>query len=226
HQSRPSKRSPSPRRKKTPNFFASLPQQYLWWSAAGVALLGLLIFLLIRTLGGSDRGREAPPATAPAVHVLRVERSAQGQAGTFATLGDAMARARNQDRIKVFDEVIEEQLVFADPRLARDVTIESGLEGKRFVWRAPSQLSDGEPLLKVNNLEGLHLRGFIMDGQGRVKDLVTLSGACPGLTLEEGMLQGFTGHGIALVNCEGRSDKEVRLSRLQILRSTPREVGI
>src|SRR5262249_38611053 len=110
--------------------------------------------------------------------------------------------------------------------LARDVTLESGLDGKPVLWRVPAQPREGEPLLRVNAIEGLRIRGFTLDGQGRVKDLVILSGVCPGFTMEEVQLRGFTHYGLFLFNCEGRADKPVHLARLKIVRSNPREVGM
>jgi hypothetical protein len=106
------------------------------------------------------------------------------------------------------------------------VTIESGHKGKPVLWRAPAQLKEGEPLLKINNIEGLRIRGFTLDGHDRVKEVVTISGICPGFTLEDVQIQGYTGRGVTLINCEGRSDKPVRLVRVRILRDHERDIGL
>ncbi len=226
HKSRPRRRSGTPVEggSSVLERIRSQPA-FLWAVAGGVAAACVLVFILWRIFLGS-KPRSVTPTPSAGPQVLRVQRGRADQPGTFDTLRDALARAKDQDRIQVFDDLIEEQITLADARLAKGVSVESGLEGKSVVWRAPAQVKHGEPLLRISGVEGLSLQGFVLDGQGRVKELVAVSGLCPGLTLDNLRLHGFTAHAIALVNCEGLRGKPVRLSRLHIKRALPGETAV
>lgn len=222
-----------PRRAPISKTAAALPfpqgperQKLILWAVTGGVVLLAIVLGLWAWVGGSGKARQqGRPETGPSPQILRVQRGSPGQANTFPSLREAMAAAKDNARIRVFDEVIEEQLA-VDARLPRDITIESGLETRSVVWRAPAQPREGEPLLRVNGVEGLRVRAFAFDGQGRMKDLVTISGICPGLGLEDVQLSGFTVRGLVVVNCEGRADKPVKLTRIRIQRSNARELGM
>src|SRR5207302_2606381 len=79
---------------------------------------------------------------------------------------------------------------------------------------------DSQPLLKITAASGLRVSGFTLDGQNRLRDLVVLTGACPGLLLEDLHLTGFRESGVALRNCAGEPARFVILQRLRIAPSS------
>jgi len=103
--------------------------------------------------------------------------------------------------------------------LGRDVTIEGTTANGSVVWSVPADHKEGQSLLHLSAVAGLRLRNFTLDGKEQVRHLVTLSGPCPGLTLEDVRLQGFRASAVHLTNCVGE-DSPVRLNRLHVAPAT------
>ena len=70
------------------------------------------------------------------------------------------------------------------------------------------------------------LRGFRLDGQDRLNDLVSLHGSCSGLTLEDIQFYGFRHNGVVLHGCNGSPEQPVLLRRLCIAPSHPANSAI
>jgi eukaryotic-like serine/threonine-protein kinase len=142
------------------------------------------------------------------------------QPGTYATVLSALQKARPGDRIQINEETWEEALILdGTGQLGRDVLLEgSAPGGKPVVWRAPRELNEARPLLQIAGIPGLQLKGFVFDGQDRIKDLLTFSGPCPGLTLEDVHLKGFQRSAVWLRGCSGNADRPVTLRHV---RATP-----
>jgi hypothetical protein len=60
------------------------------------------------------------------------------------------------------------------------------------------------------------VRNFTLDGQDRVRDLVSISGPCPGLKLEDLDLRGFTTNAVTVRNADGDPEHPLTLQRLRI----------
>lgn len=133
----------------------------------------------------------------------------------FKTLTEALQRAKPGDRIVVRDqEFYDAPLVLAGNALGKkDITIEA-LQGA--VLRASSQHSPREPLLSIDRVDGLKLKGFVLDGENKMEELIRISGSCPGLTLENLRLRNFKRTGIHVSGCNNRRGREARLQGLQI----------
>jgi serine/threonine protein kinase len=188
-----------------------------WRLAIGVLSLGLLAIVVALCwwrFGGSRRSPGAERiARAPAI--LIVSRSGEG---AYKTVHDALVRARSGDRIVVQEPSIEEALLLDDAVSAKGVTIEGDSAGKHVVWRAPAQLA-GDRFLVLANQAGLHIKGFTIDGDNRVPDLIVVTGRCPGLTLEDVQLQGFQHSGVTLWDCSGERapEGEIILKSVRVL---------
>ncbi len=155
----------------------------------------------------------ARPAREPAV--LQVTRTNQPNA--FKTVHEALAVAREGDRVVVLDDQIEEALHLENGRLGKGVTIEAGNRGKQVLWTVPASGTNTR-LLAFSNVQGLHLKDFTIDGKNQVADLITVQGNCPGLVFEHLQLRGFTHNGIVFWNCGGNSQQgPVKLSRLRVI---------
>src|SRR5436853_500696 len=69
-------------------------------------------------------------------------------------------------------------------------------------WEAPEG-NPAQPIVQLDGVDGLVLKGFIFDGGGKREKLVQLQYACPGVTLEQIELRGFTQAGVMIVSCVG-----------------------
>ncbi len=159
------------------------------------------------------------PKAAQATHtpiVLKVSHAAEP--GVFPNIQMALEKAQQGDRIQVCEEIWEEEIqLVADDGLGREVTIESGLpDGKPVQWRLPRSHKEDQPLLKLSGFTSLTVRGFVLDGQDRVQNLVVLSGSCPGLTLEDLHLKGFQRSALCFRDCKGSGDLPVSVHRVRV----------
>ncbi|HEV3237480.1 MAG TPA: serine/threonine-protein kinase, partial [Gemmataceae bacterium] len=149
-----------------------------------------------------------------------------GKDGSFRTLREALGKAGPGDRIIVKDRVIEDSFKIdgtKNDRL-RNVSIEAAAElNGPVIWRLPPSVKGGGSahLLYVENVPGLTLKGFTLDGGNRINDLIVISGDCPGLTLQELTLQGFKQFAIQVMNCAGEAEKPVSLVDLTMIAAAP-----
>jgi serine/threonine protein kinase len=190
----------------------------LWiWVGVGLAvtvLLALGAWFLVHKSGTAATNPAPVDHREPAT--FTVTRSAVP--GSFMAVSTALDLAHDGDRIVVVDETLEEPLVLDSGKRGRNVTIEAGCPGKRVRWGCPTP-APGR-LIALSNVEGLHLKGFDIDGQDRVPDLVVLSGRCPGLVLEDLHLKGFTHSAVSLRNCTAStSSAPVTLHKVRITSS-------
>jgi eukaryotic-like serine/threonine-protein kinase len=186
-----------------------------WQFAALVAagsLLLVLAFWAIFSHGSPATDHPERAAQGPTTWFVTAQAD---QPNSFPTVREALAQAQKGDRIVVREDQLEEPLLLEDGRRGKDVTIEAGNPRQRVVWVCPANPKDGK-FVAVSNLPGFRLRGFTFDGQGRVPDLMTLSGPCPGLVLEDLQLQGFRRNAVVFWNCVGKAEASVTLKGLRV----------
>jgi len=157
-------------------------------------------------------GSNSLPADAPAdAQVALVTLS--GQSRPFSTIREAARAARPGDRLEVKGRLIREAVTLSDvDGIAKDLTIEGIAPGGGPVrWRGPRDLAGGRAILDVSGLEGLRVRGFVLDGQGTVAELVRLSGRGAGSTLEDIQVVDPARAGVVLRGWSGESDRPAGL---------------
>lgn len=95
-------------------------------------------------------------------------------------------------------------------------------EGKTIRWR-PSTKPGATKLFSVHKVEGVHVKGFTLDGENRVDVLMNLYHRCPGARFEDMKLMGFRKYGIWVTNCEGGKEPERRIqfNRLEFVTAQP-----
>ncbi|HMP02391.1 MAG TPA: protein kinase [Gemmatales bacterium] len=134
-----------------------------------------------------------------------------------ATLAQALDLAPPGTRIVVLSETLRESLVLDDGRRGRGVTIEAAPrpDGKAVTWLPGSGLGRRPPL-QIARVEGLVVRGFRLDGDDDAVDaLITVTGHCPGLRIEECHFNQYKRTGLVLTDVRGASDAPVLLKRLR-----------
>ena len=181
----------------------------------GILIASVLIALMARWSLVRWNQASSTPGRQPDILIV----SSSCDKGSFPSIAAALQRARAGDRIIVQAETWEEIVQLrGENGLGNGVQIEGrGPDGKPVLWRAPTGRDDSQPLLKIAGVSGLQVRGFTFDGQERVRELIVLAGACPGLTLEDSHLTGFQQSGVTLRNCTGEANRPVTLQRLRIV---------
>jgi serine/threonine protein kinase len=148
----------------------------------------------------------------------------------FPTLRDAIRVAKAGDKVTIRGTQITEAIELSDVDGApRDLTIEGvNPQGKDKLvrWRAPKDLSLGRALIDVVGLEGFKLRGFVFDGQGKIADLVRLSGRGSGTTLESLQFDKSTRAGLVFRGYAGDATRPVTIQKVRFSTVSESEAGI
>jgi serine/threonine protein kinase len=173
---------------------------------------------------GGHAETNAAPKPPPVPGQLVVTRT--GEKSTFRTVRDALLKAQPGDRILVRDDIHEEQLALDAP-VAAGLTIEGKTASGRPVnWTLPPNSPSGEALLKLAGAPGLRVKGFHFQGKDRVHDLLTLTGPCPGFTLEGVELRGFVTCAVKLVDCTGQPKKPLALVGVRFMAGKGSEAAL
>jgi serine/threonine protein kinase len=139
-----------------------------------------------------------------------------GKDGDAPTIGEALKIAGEGDTILVREDI--QECVQLQEKRHWNLRIEAENRSRLVSWSWPANPPDGsKQLLDVQNIEGLTVRGFIFDGKDQVEEDIRLSGNCPGLTLENLQIKGFTKAGVLITNCAGTRDQPVRLLQLTLI---------
>jgi serine/threonine protein kinase len=192
----------------------------LWWALA--ALAGLLIGSWVVAVWWAKRGNAVPPLPRGGAPVTRYV-SRTGGPEAFKTVQEALRKSTPDDHIVVLDSSVEEQLDLCAEN--KRVTIEAEA-GKTVVWRCPQKSADAKQLIILRDADRICLRGLTFDGGNRVEQIALLTGDCPGLTLENLQLRGFTRCALLVSNCAGTSDKPVVLSEVRIHATDKRDAAL
>jgi serine/threonine protein kinase len=193
---------------------------HFWWIIVGGTALvlgaAILFFWVLEKVlpTTSSKAKSSPHAPQTFLVTTSTEKP-----HSFSTIREALKQARPGDHILVQKESHEEQLLLEDGRWGNGVTIEGqGPDGARVIWRIPKDLKSKRPrFIELAKTENLRLRGFTLDGDGRVEDLVVLFGHCPGLTLEDLRFQGFSHCAVNVFHCAGKAENPVSLAGLRAI---------
>jgi serine/threonine protein kinase len=141
--------------------------------------------------------------------------------GSLRTISEALKKADRGDTIKVRDAV-EETIPPLQEQRYWNLTIESENPSRPVTWSLPANPGGATCLIDVRNIDGLVVRGFVLDGGDKVEQIISLHGNCPGLKLEDLQIKGFKKSGILITNCAGTSERPVVLSRLAFFAEGPK----
>ncbi len=151
------------------------------------------------------------PGNPPAASTFAVV-GKTGLARPAGSLKEALAESRPGDRIEVRAAEVSESLEWS-AHFGVDLVGVSPAGGP-VVWRAPEGLPSERPLLEIKGTEGSSVRGFKFDGQGRMADLLRVSGPTPDLTLEDLEFSGAA-RGLTLHAASGAQDHPITLRGLR-----------
>jgi hypothetical protein len=190
---------------------------------AAVIVIVLVATLVIALRGDGDK--TDPRTDSPPPNTLYV--SLKGKDGAFRTVREAVRKSKPGYRIVVLDGPIEEDYLNLASSLGvpKDLTLETE-PGATVEWKLKRSVEKPPTtLVTLSHLDGFTLRGFTFDGVGRVKDLLMITGACPGLTIEDVKLRNFERNGVYIANCQGTSERPVTIRTVQISVAKPVEAG-
>jgi eukaryotic-like serine/threonine-protein kinase len=170
-----------------------------------------------------------PPADQPAdASVSLVSGSSIPQ--SFLTVREAIHAAKPGDRVVVRGTLLIEAVELSDAAGApRDLCIEginTQSQGEPVHWRGSRDLSGGRALLDVSSLEGFRLKGFLFDGQGKVAELLRVSGRGAGSVLEDLQFKGATRASVVLRGWAGESGKPATIERSSFSTESEPEAAI
>ncbi|HYT90720.1 MAG TPA: protein kinase, partial [Gemmataceae bacterium] len=203
------KPQPAPRRS------AAKPRPALKEGGRSWFMLILVILLLLGTfvLAGFGFGlfdKLFPRHDANTPRTLKVT----SQGGPYRTVQHALKDAKANDRILLMDAEHRERLRVEKGQIGTNrveaVSIEAAA-GVDVVWKAPADKRDAEPLLWLDGVKGLKVKGIRFHGENRQGKLIQLTGSCPGLTLEGITLEGFKQTGLLVFGCMGEPSQPVQL---------------
>jgi serine/threonine protein kinase len=138
------------------------------------------------------------------------------------TLREALQGAQTGDVIRVVGDLtsgVEDHLVLNAELALGHLTLEgfhaTGKPGL-VAWKTGGAVSD-QPLLSIKELRGLTVRNFAFQGNGRLDTLVEISGACPGVKLEDSQLEEAKGPALVLQEAQGTREEGIALRRVRLL---------
>ena len=212
-----------------------------WWSFMGPGGTDAGSYPPIKLTGSTvSTGPNPPPSVSPGT-IIAPAADQSGDASialisgsessrTFPSLREAVRSAKPGDRVVVRGSLLNESVDLSDGDGApKDLTIEGvNPKGKGLPvrWRAPKDLSPGRALLDVSGLEGFQLKGFVFDGQGKVAELVRLSGRGAGSILEDLQIEGSSRAGVVLRGWSGESSRPATLRKVWFSTSDESEAAI
>jgi serine/threonine protein kinase len=196
------------------------PPTLVWWIGGGAAAGLLLAILLIKLTRPSQpirpRGTiSRPPMEWIVTHVP--------QPGASKTVHEALYKTKPGDRVIVKDDVVD-TILLEDGRWGKDITIEAAADHP-VRWKCPPGGKNGR-FIVLRGIENLRLKGFIFDGDNQVQELISISGACPRLILEDVEFEGISRTGVAFWNCGADANHAVSLTRARFKTSKRTESAI
>jgi hypothetical protein len=182
-------------------------------------VVGVVAAVVISLFGGANP--KSTDKVKPAGNVLLVTKD-----GSLRTIGEALKKAQPGDTIKVRDAV--QECISLEGKRHPNLTIEAEDPAHYLAWSFPANPPTGTThLIDVRYIEGLTVRGFILDGGDKVNQVIMLHGNCPGLKLENLKIKGFKEAGVLVTNCAGTSERPVTLSRLTFIADgQPKDAGV
>jgi serine/threonine protein kinase len=154
----------------------------------------------------------APASNAPRPH-LRVGKAVTGSHG-YKSIQQALKTAHTGDTIELWDEQHQENVIVSPKKGATAVTL-CVAPGKTVVWTSPKG-AEAKHLIQFDHAREFRIEGegLTLDGQDKTETLILGQFECPGLTLANVHLQGFTSRGVHLISCTGTSSDPIRFEKL------------
>ncbi len=212
-----------------------------WWALMGSSAIqgGRMPFSGTRPGAGSTIDRDAPPGDPdrgeaedippdrPGDATIEVV-SGAGAGKSYPTLREALHSAQAGDRVIVRGSLIREAVELSNASGSLKDLILEGVNprGGPVRWRGPRDLSPGRALLAVSAFEGLRLRNFWFDGQGRISELIRLVGPAGGTILEGLRLHDATRAGLVLRGWSGDPGRPAILRGLRFATSDEAEAAV
>jgi serine/threonine protein kinase len=185
-------------------------------SSTLLLMLGAFTGIGIRIATSRDNSPAKGPAEASLQEytIRRVSHASED----YPSVSAALQEAPDRTAILICEANWEEVLHFnGGDSPGHSIRIEGrSPTGSAVCWRPPPGHPVNQPLLQISDGTGLTLKGFRLDGQDCVNNLVSLHGSSAGLLLEDLHLYGFRHNGVVLHGCKGSGEQPVTLQRLCI----------
>jgi eukaryotic-like serine/threonine-protein kinase len=140
--------------------------------------------------------------------------SKPGGKGKFNSVKEALAKAKDGQKIVIFDSPWEESLTTAAGE-GKGVVIEGDNSAKEIVWTLPRGQEDKIVLLR--DPEGLTLRHLTFEGNGKALTGISITGKASGLLIDDVVIRGMKQQGIVFTDCEGSETSPVVVQKSRIV---------
>jgi serine/threonine protein kinase len=146
--------------------------------------------------------------------LLIVDANAKGNA--YRYLWEAITKAKPGSRILVRSDIEER---WENARMPKDISIEADVApGTYITWRLPPNVdpkTGTKAVLQLNDVEGVHIKGFLFDGQNRAENGIYLYSHCPGVTFEDVRVMNCKQSAIKLSNAKGEKDHPITFAKIR-----------
>jgi serine/threonine protein kinase len=189
--------------------------------ASGLVLGMVFVWILLAWMFRKPDDSAASGNSTPAVLYVNSRQDSNASRSVSDALSRIRGKGRHAVKIIVQDDLAEND-VFID---VSNITIEAE-EGKTIRWHPTAKAAT--KLFSVHKAEGVHIKGFTLDGEDRVDMLVNLYHRCPGVRLEDLKLIGFKKYGIWVTNCAGGAGagQGIQLDRLEIVTTRQEQAAV
>ncbi len=153
--------------------------------------------------------------------------SKRGGKGKFNSVKEALAQAKDGQKIVILDSPWEEALTTASGE-GKGVVIEGDKDVKEIVWKLPPAHEGDKEILRLQNPEGLTLRHLTFEGNGKTVTGISVAGKASGLLIDNVVVREMKEQGIVFNDCQGseNSPAVVRKSRIVAQKGVYPKYGI
>jgi eukaryotic-like serine/threonine-protein kinase len=135
------------------------------------------------------------------------------------SISSALRNAETDTVIELWDENIEENVVFdGGAGMRTNITLQAA-PGKQIVWKT-ARNEPNTPLLRLIKTPDFKLKGqgITLDGgldkDRSVNDLIMITSDCSGMVIDDLQFRNFTREAVLIMNATGSPNRPIRLERL------------
>lgn len=208
----------------------------LWVWIALAAILSVLMLLLFffvifrdKKTGTSPSSPQASSAVSTVTTGPRTWHIAKAKIDGIdcTSIKEALEQAGPGDTIRITDQQNYTETLQLTPRTIKNgfgrvnIVADVGEDGKRARLMPPPSHPAAQPLVMIDSVDSILIKGLLLDGADGVQTVLEARGRCQGLKLEDIRIEGFQQQGIIADNLIGSVGRELHFDKLHIKQNNP-----